>query len=116
MKREPKTIESVKVRRLDDDSPDLSLLGEQRMERYGNSWGMIGIRAEAMVRLGRGRFTTVTSGGLWGIESDSGDDYFAEVGREELNDLRATLSDMGFTPAAIDEAFADVDPAGGENR
>lgn len=158
-------IESLRIKRLDDDSPDLSMLGEygdtprvgaifrenagrgefrywypgpnhfphdpknwahvkgearkkviqeygsvkkaaaayvrqdfERMEAYGHTWSMVGVVAEATVSYSEGqgvrRSETFTSGGLWGIESDSGD-YFKEVEREELDDLKSHLEAFG---------------------
>ena len=75
-------------------------------------WGFVGIRAEAEIAIpnGNGSATlqTIRSGGLWGIESDSGDDYFTEVGNEELADLKTQLHALGFSKRAIAAAFRDV--------
>ena len=73
----------------------------QRMEKYGDSWAMIGIEAEAVIKYrirpggGDWRLERLTSGGLWGIESDSGKDHLEEVEREELADLREHLQRFG---------------------
>jgi len=72
----------------------------ERMEGYGSSWSMVGIEAEAVVKYrignrGDWRLETLTSGGLWGIESDSGRDYFEQVFRDELTDLREHLFCFG---------------------
>jgi hypothetical protein len=47
----------------------------------------------------------ITSGGLWGIESDSDRSHFAEVTAEELADLKAQLLALGFSKRAISQAF-----------
>jgi hypothetical protein len=147
-----KRIESVKIRRMIDDSPDLSYIGEyansaadgaiDRKERgdcgrgeyrYFNpanieyaeqdydrmeaaqrgAWCSIGVRAEAEIQTsddGQNWLSnSVSSGGLWGIESDSGDEYFAEIERDELSALRDTLAELGFSVEEIDTAFADVE-------
>ena len=36
-----------------------------------------------------------TSGGLWGIESDSGDEYIKEVEEQEFYDLKDHLAAFG---------------------
>lgn len=106
-------IDSIRIVREIDECPDLSWLeqtdaemgegfeanSKARLADYGNGWCMIGIRAEATVSypIGQGsrRLETFRSGGLWGIESDSDASYFAEVAREELNDLRQHLEAFG---------------------
>jgi len=70
-------------------------------------WYYIGIRAVADVVIG-GVCQTLASGGLWGIESDSGEDYLAEVGRDELAELKKVLYDLGFSKRAIATACKSV--------
>lgn len=82
----------------------------RRMEDYGNGWVMVGVWIEAEVTVaecGRGSsvIQRIRSGGLWGIESDSSDEFFAEVEAEEFTQLRAELSAMGFSKSAITRAF-----------
>jgi hypothetical protein len=73
----------------------------KRMESYGDSWAMVGVQAEAVIKYrirpggGDWRLERLISGGLWGIESDSGEDHFAEVESEELADLREHLQRFG---------------------
>jgi hypothetical protein len=52
---------------------------------------------------------TITSGGLYGIESDSDADYFAEVEQEQLAELRGQLHVIGFSKRAIASAFKNVE-------
>jgi hypothetical protein len=92
----------------------------ERMESLNRGhWGFIGIRAEAEYYVStkaddktgkHGHFLmqTVTSGGIWGIESDSGKAAFEEVEAEELHDLRKQLAAIGFSSRAISAAFKDV--------
>lgn len=47
---------------------------------------------------------TITSGGLWGIESDSDEEYFDEVNLGELNELKSVLYALGFDDEQIDAA------------
>lgn len=62
-------------------------------------WSFIGIQAEATiyVPIGQGCFSTytLTSPGLWGIESDSGEECFAEVFEEEKAQLIDALKLIG---------------------
>lgn len=73
-----------------------------RAEAYGDEWHMVGIRAVATLTI-RGVRQTLTSGGLFGVESDADDSYLQEVALEELADLRDTLAALdvdaeGVTP------------------
>ncbi len=83
----------------------------QRHESYNRGdWCMLGIIAKATVQLtSKGPVQTLRSGGLWGIESDSEEDYFATVEREELDDLRRQLEAVGFGKRAVDYAFRKVE-------
>jgi hypothetical protein len=82
----------------------------ERMEslNHGN-WGFIGIRAEAEISVSADMAQEITSGGLWGIESDSDKNYFAEVEKEELASLRDQLTALGFSKRAIATAFKNVE-------
>lgn len=72
-----------------------------RMEAYNaGDWGFIGIRAQADVVIA-GVCQSITSMGLWGIESDSDESHFREVEHEELNQLRGILHELGFSKRAI---------------
>ena len=46
---------------------------------------------------------TITSGGLWGIESDSTPDYLSEIGQEEIEQLQEILQALGFSQKVISE-------------
>lgn len=88
-----------------------------RMER-GNAgdWCLIGIRAEAEYSVGTSRngylAQEITSGGLWGIESDSEESYLKSVEDEELIDLSVQLKGIGFSGRAIAAAFKNVEREG----
>lgn len=141
-------ILSVTVKRVQDESPDLSWIGEygnspkspaaidreergerghgeyryfnpqltgeetgnpqspeqdyERMEAYSRGeWCMLGIIAEAEVQFTATTVQTISSGGLWGIESDGGADYFTEVEEEQLSALADELAAMGIGKRAI---------------
>ena len=81
----------------------------KRMESLNRgNWCFIGVSADAEIVLGD-TCQTITSGGLWGIESDSGADYFAEVEQEQLAELRGQLHVIGFSKRAIASAFKNVE-------
>jgi len=79
-----------------------------RMEglQRGN-WVFIGIGAKAEVVIG-GVCQKVTSGGLWGIESDSEESYIREEERNQLSELRRILYEMGFNKRAIAAAVREM--------
>ena len=91
-----------------DDSPDVSYLeqecfndeeGRARLAAFhAGDWGMIGIRAKAtiVVRHSNGNSTsyTLTSAGLWGIESDSPESYLADIYAEQCEELKIDIKAM----------------------
>lgn len=85
----------------------------ERMESLNaGNWSYIGIQTSADVKLRADvsdLFQTVTSGGLWGIESDSDKSYFSEVEAEQLVELRNELKALGFSARAISTAFKNVE-------
>jgi len=99
----------------------------ERMESLNRGdWCFIGIRTEAEISLpvqcNKGcvhghevyYHTTqhITSGGLWGIESDSGREHIEETIREELANLKTELLALGFSKRAIATAFKNVQEKG----
>lgn len=108
---EPRSYQAGKYRYFNPANPEYARADFERMERYNNdAWGMVGVYAQATVVVA-GIIQTVQSGGLWGIESDSDESYFAEIEAEELSQLVAVLEELGFERTAIDEACADVTDA-----
>lgn len=98
------------------DDPETAALDAARLESYyRDEWTMVGVyaAAEILVSTAAGAFIqTIRTGGLWGIESDSGADYFATVGREELEQLAAMLEEIGATAEQLEEVrSADAAPA-----
>lgn len=98
-------VENLRIVAQVDQDPDLSYLtgggdpehaeeDRERHESYGDKWHMIGILATADVIIA-GTVQHVQSGGLWGIESDSGKAYFKEVAKEEYKGLVDVLRAMG---------------------
>jgi hypothetical protein len=85
-----------------------------RMESLqAGEWHFLGIRAQATVVTGsdsnHSLTQRITSGGVWGIESDSGKDTFAEVETEQLAELKDELKALGFSARAISKAFKTID-------
>ena len=79
-----------------------------RMESLNNQdWYYLGIRADARIVIGN-LCQDITSGGLWGIESDSGEEYFKEEEENQLSELKDVLKSLGFGTRAISAAFKDV--------
>jgi hypothetical protein len=82
----------------------------KRMEAgMRGEWCLIGIRAEAEVHLTGDTVQRITFGGLWGIESDSEENYFKQIETEELANLNAELLAIGFTADEIKEAFEQAE-------
>ena len=96
-------------RMVPDDCPDTSYLEqegfEDRREQYRQGeFEFVGIRAavELPIPYGRDRILVkVESPGLWGIESDSGEDYFNSVFQEESNTLADMLAELGVKVAEL---------------
>jgi hypothetical protein len=84
----------------------------KRMEELNNGdWQFIGIRAEAEVSyktINGSRLEHLTSGGLWGIESDAGD-YLNEIMKEELSDLKNHLQNFNVDTSTWDELTKDIE-------
>jgi hypothetical protein len=82
----------------------------KRMEELNKGyWYFIGIRAEASIQLVGDLTQKITSGGLWGINSDAGEEYFTEVEGEQRNELRDELKAIGFTERQITKAFINCE-------
>lgn len=72
----------------------------KRCEAYNRGeWYMIGIKAivELKIPIGGRNFKlqTIDSGGLWGIESDSGESYLTEEYQNQCAELEIILTAMG---------------------
>jgi len=91
----------------DEEIRKYCLQDYERARTLVETWNFVGVRAEAEVQLTGDKTQTIRSGGLWGIESDSGD-YFKEVETEQLAELREQLHAIGFSRRAIVAAFRDI--------
>lgn len=85
----------------------------ERMEAYNNGhFCFIGMSAYATVSIPSGSSAVeskVSSGGLWGIESDSGDSALTEYENEQLAELKEPLRALGFSSRAISTAFRSIE-------
>lgn len=88
-------------------NPDSPMQDMARMESYGESWWMVSVHAEAEIVVS-GITQRIRSAGLYGIESDSDDMYFAEVERDELAGLRDVLLSLGFGGDEVRKAIENV--------
>ena len=110
--KQTKRILSICIDRLIDTDPDPSYLEqegfEDRLAEYrSGDFGFIGIRAIARVCV-NGIIQTLHSGGLWGIEDDSSEQYLCEIEQEELTQLRTELYSFGFSKRAIATAIREM--------
>lgn len=98
-------------------------LDYERMEGINNqNWYYMGISAEAEIAIpvqhnkgcvpGHESYYSmtqhITSGGLWGVESDSDASYIKEIEQEQLSELKTQLLALGFSKRAISTAFKTV--------
>jgi hypothetical protein len=102
-------VAEIRMEVVPDESPDASYLEqeglgfEDRLAAYrAGEFGFVGVRAVAELHIptvpySRGGWfiQTVSSPGLWGIEDDSGEEYFKEVYEEEVDTLRDMLAELG---------------------
>jgi hypothetical protein len=110
-----KRILSVTTQQLWDPFPDTSYLEQpefrDRYQHFRNGdFSFIGIQAEAKI-LVNGVCPTITSGGLWNIESDSDRRYLSEVEQEEIDHLKAILHSLGFSQEAIKRSLPNWRPS-----
>lgn len=82
----------------------------QRMEQLNRGhFCFIGIKAEAEILTSQNNgqswlINSFSSGGLWGIESDSDKSYIEDVEKEQIEELFSELKEIGFT----EEDFQNV--------
>jgi hypothetical protein len=104
-------VRKVRVRVLHDEDPDPSYFDSgdpaykdqdeaRRKEYEDGDFSFVGVRAEAEVVV-EGVIQTITSGGLWGIESDSGEGHIEDVALEEYDNLREILKAIGVSTAQV---------------
>lgn len=69
---------------------------KERLDAYNRGiWEMIGIRAVAIIHIpiddNTVKIQAIDSGGLFGIESDSGDSYIQDIGRDQIAEVKNYL-------------------------
>lgn len=98
------------------EGEEVRLRMEERKAAWDRGdWWAVGVTARAELMwvdddtgLGtHGIVGPVESPGLWGVESDSGEDYLEDIYREELSTLRAMLKAMGFNDDDINQQLTD---------
>jgi hypothetical protein len=94
-------LQQYDINSKDSEERKYALQDKKRLEAYYNDeWYFIGIQAVAEIRI-NGISQTISSGGLYGIESDSGNEYFDEVFEEQKEELKDNLLELGFTEKEI---------------
>lgn len=96
-----------------DEDPDPSYLEQpefaDRLAAYRrNEFVFIGVRAVAEIEI-NGIRQTISSGGLWGIESDSDEAYLQSIYEEERAMLSDMLGELGFTLDEIAEESPTIE-------
>ena len=81
----------------------------ERMESLNaGNWCFIGIKAEVEIQTSEdGKnwlINKISSGGIWGIESGSGEDYLKEEEDGQLEQLNKLLREFGFSDEEINNA------------
>ena len=107
-RRPPAELQCIRVLVEHDSDPDTSYLEqdgfEDRLAAFERgAFHFLGVRAEAEVLI-ESTTQTLTSGGLWGIESDSTDDEIVNVAVEEYEQLRKVLKTIGVPTAQLPAA------------
>jgi len=101
----------IKVRKVFDDDPDLTWLDQtdeqmsegfesyarERKEGYARgNWHMVGVIAEGSRVCKCGESTVEGHDALWGIESDSREEYFLSVAEECAAEVASQLGVEGY--------------------
>lgn len=125
-----KSIAAVYVQIVTDEDGDISWL-DQTDEQMGEAFeahartrkeqfasgdlGLVGVRIAADVEIFHGEdgigttdHVTLTTPGVWNIESDSGEDYFRETADNEIGYIAASLKEIGFAEIEIAKAMSST--------
>lgn len=79
------------------DSDDYDMSDERRESLARGDWHFVGVLARAVIYIPHGKRTIVASiesPGLWGIDSNSGKEYFHSVFLEEVETLKTMILAM----------------------
>lgn len=111
-------LNSITVHMVSDQDADLSWLdqsdeemgegfedasNQRKIDYHNGEWEMMGVYVTADVTGNGLASITVRSAGLWGIESDSGPEYFEEVAHEQIAEVVNELRAMGISEEEITE-------------
>lgn len=81
---------------------------ERMMDYEKGNWYMLSISATAHIQTSQDgktwKLDKITSGGLYGIESDADESDKKEIASDQLQELKTTLQEFGFTKEEIDAA------------
>ena len=96
-------VENMKQARQDYD----------RIMQYEKGYLMdYGVIAEAEIYTSQNgkywKIDKITSGGLWGLSSDSGDQYFQDEAKNQIDELKNTLLEFGFKNLEIEKAIKNA--------
>ena len=101
--------------------PNYRTEDQARLDAWRNGeWHFVGIRARATIKIPHGInphcwiTSELLSPGLWGIESDSGDEYFLQVYQEEREVLIGMLASLR-TYQVIQDQCSKLATTGGNN-
>ena len=95
-----------------DSDPDVSYLDnfpERKAEYYNQGFYHVGIYAVAEVSV-NGIWQKLKSSGLWGIESDSDEEYFDSVRSQEIGELMSILIELGFDKDEVQKEALAASP------
>jgi hypothetical protein len=100
-------LETIKRKDIYDENPDLSWVDKKRLESMDMGyWHFIGILAVAEIRI-NGISETISSPGLWNIESDSDESDLNEIYQDQKDELAAMLRELGFSDAQLLEVVQE---------
>jgi hypothetical protein len=108
-RKPPAELRSIRVLVEHDPDPDISFLEQDEFEERlaafkRGEFDFVGVIAEAEVEI-ESTVQTIRSGGLWGIESDSGEEHIVSVAIEEYEQLRKVLKTIGVPTSELPRAI-----------
>lgn len=88
-------------------NPDSPKQDFERMESFNAyKWHLLGIRAKAVImNPATSVIQTISSPGIYGVESDSGDEYINYINNEEIENLCIELRGLNFSRRQISRAL-----------
>lgn len=114
-RRPPAELRTIRIVVEDDPNPDASYLdqkefAERRAEYRRGGFRFVGVRAIAEVVIAE-TTQTLTSAGLYGIESDVEEEELGQIANEEWSSLRVVLKTVGVSteqlPLEVEAAWIE---------